>query len=86
MKTYPKLKELTYDQRCHLAYRLDKYTWCGLLSASRLCRLEVDSYNEMPVNVVLESFDMSKHKAKIHSTKVMNFKNKQKNEKTSHQN
>lgn len=72
-KTYPKLKDLSERQRGHLAWRLDHHTYCGMITASHIARLNHIDLNNRPVNEVLEEFDMTPHQAKIHANKIVNF-------------
>lgn len=70
MKTYPKISELNLSQKKHLAWRLDHKTHVGLLTACRIARGEL---GDLPINEVFEKAAMTKHSAKIHATKVVNF-------------
>lgn len=70
MITYPNISELSYKKRCHLAWRIDRKTGTGYITACRIARLEGD---DMPVNKVFEKCGMSPHQAKIHARKVINF-------------
>lgn len=72
MKQYPKVKELNRLQKGHLAWRLDHHTYCGFISAGRVSRGE-SGFGEKRINEVFENFEMTKHQAKIHATKVVNF-------------
>mgnify|MGYP001578594316 CR=1 FL=1 len=72
MSKYPKISELTQIQRNHLAWRLDHKTCCGYLTACHIAR--GDHKEDYELNKVFEMFDMTPHQAKIHATKVINFK------------
>lgn len=71
MKAYPLISELTYKQKCHLAWRLDNKTYVGYLTAGRIARGE---YGDIPINEVFLKADMTPHQAKIHAAKVVKFK------------
>lgn len=71
---YPTLESLSEEQRNHMAWRLDHNTGYGLLTISKICRLENMGVNYLPLNKVLEHFGMKKHQAKIHARKIINFK------------
>lgn len=70
-KVYPLLSELTDKQKGHLAWRLEKYTYVGYFSAIRVAKGEAGNDR---INEVFEKANMTKHRAKIHSNKVINFK------------
>lgn len=70
---YPRVKDLCENKRMHLAWRLDHKTYCGMITASRICRLETN-HKDMYLPDLFKLFDMTDHSAKIHSTKVCNFK------------
>lgn len=70
MSKYPLISELTYDQKCHMAWRADRYTGFGLIQISRLCRGEV---GDMRVNEAFEKLDMKPHQAKIHAAAVVKY-------------
>jgi hypothetical protein len=72
MPKYPKISELTNVQRVHLIWRLDHKTYCGLLTAAHIAK--GDHEEDYELNKVFEMFDMKPHQAKIHATKVINFK------------
>lgn len=66
-----KLSELTEVQRCHLAWRLDRKTTCGMLTAMRVARMD---HGDLDVAKVFEVYgDRSPRSAKIHATKVGKF-------------
>lgn len=73
-KVYPKLEDLNEVQRKHLAFRLDHYTFCGMLTACRIARLESSEMNNLRINQLFERFDMTPQQAKIHAKKVERFK------------
>lgn len=70
MKKYPLLSQLTYDQKCHLAWRADRHTGFGLIQISELCRGE---YGDMAVNEAFEKLDMTPHQAKLHAAAVIKY-------------
>lgn len=67
------LRDLSHEQRCHLAWRLESKTFCGYLNACRIARLETD-HKHRPVYEVFLWAGMTERAAKIHSTKVINFR------------
>lgn len=67
------LRDLNEVQRQHLAWRLDHKTYCGLLTACSIARLEHDKYNDMPLYQLFMDFDMTERAAKIHACKVISF-------------
>ena len=69
-KKYKLLSELNYDQKCHFAWRGDRYTGSGLISISKLAR---GGYGDMTVYEAFKQLDMNDHQAKKHATKVMNY-------------
>ncbi len=70
-KKYVKISELNDEQKEHLAWRLDHRTYVGMFSASAIAR---GNHGDMNLVEVFEKADMTNHQAKIHATKVMNFK------------
>ena len=74
-KQYPKISELSETLRAHMAWRLDHNTACGYLTACGICSLRYEAWKNMPINQIFEKAgDVSPHKAKILSTKVLKFK------------
>lgn len=69
-KEYPTLSNCSELQRSHLAWRIDRYTAVGLLTACAIARIE---RGDKPVNEILEECGMTPHQAKIHATKIINF-------------
>lgn len=67
------LSELPELNRQHLAWRLDSKTACGYLTACRIARLETQ-HKDMQVYEVFEWAGKTRHSAKIHAKKVVNFK------------
>lgn len=67
---YPKISELSDDQRSHLAWRLDNKTFVGMVTAAKIARGEHGDDNIVDVFI---KADMSERSAKIHARKVMNF-------------
>jgi hypothetical protein len=67
---YPLLSELSYDQKCNLAWRIDKYTGTGLLTAARIARAEC---GDMPINEALEMCEMTSRQAKLHATRTLQY-------------
>jgi len=67
------LKELSPIKRNHLAWRLDHKTYCGLLSACRIARLET-AHKELEVWKIFQAMGLTERSSKIHATKVINFK------------
>lgn len=73
MEAYKTLvKDLPNINACHLAWRLDNKTPCGLLHAARIARGEGD-WNEKTLLEVFTTYERSDHSAKIHSKKVVDF-------------
>jgi len=70
MKKYPLISELTHDQKCHMAWRADRYTGFGLIKISGLCRGE---YGDMAVNEAFEILDMKPRQAKWHASAVVKY-------------
>ena len=70
-----KISDLTYGQKCHLAWRLDHKTGCGLITASRIAKGELGN---LTLYEVFRKMGRSMRSAKIHATKVKNFKTNQK--------
>lgn len=70
MTKYPLISELTYNQKCHMAWRADQYTGFGLIQISRLCRGET---GDMPINEAFEKIGMKPHQAKCHAAAVVKY-------------
>jgi hypothetical protein len=68
-----KIKELNYAQRCHMAWRLEKYTACGYCTACHAARMD-GNWGEEDVAGVFEWSGASPRSAKIQETKIKNFK------------
>lgn len=68
--TYPLVSQLTKRQQGHLAWRLDRHTYCGYFSAIRVATCQ---FKDIPLNEIFEFFGMTTHQAKIHARKVVNF-------------
>lgn len=66
-----KISELNEDQKCHLAWRLDHKTACGLLTACRIARGEL---GDMDLVEVFKWTGKTDRSAKIHARKVIDFK------------
>lgn len=69
--TYKKISELTDTQKSHLAWRLERHTYIGMITACAIARGE---HGDLPVNEVFAKADMTPHQSKIHARKVMRFK------------
>lgn len=69
-KKYPLISALGYDQKCHMAWRMDRYTGFGLLQISRLCRGE---FGDMPIDEAFAKVGMRPHQAKWHSSIVVKY-------------
>lgn len=67
-----KLSELSYYQKCHLAWRLDNKTSCGMLTASSVAR--GDRGNKDLVDIFKEYGGLGDRSAKIHARKVINYR------------
>jgi hypothetical protein len=65
-----RISELTEDQKSHLAWRLDRHTYVGFITAARIARGEFG--DDEIVDVFLKA-DCTSHKAKILARKVINF-------------
>lgn len=72
-KKYPMLSELSDDQKGHLAWRLDRFTAYGYLTSLNCVR---GNWGDFPVDKIFSDAEMKPHQAKIHATKVVNFKRK----------
>jgi len=70
MQKYPLISELTFDQKCHMAWRADRHTGFGLIQISRICR---GYAGDIPVNKAFEMLDMTPHQAKLHATAVVKY-------------
>ena len=68
-----KITELSYVQRQHLAWRLDRKTVCGMLMACRIAKLGTD-FDDKEVYQVFIWAGKSERAAKIHARKVINYK------------
>lgn len=67
-----KLSELSDIQKQHLAWRLDNKTHCGLITA---CAVSRGDHGDLDlVDIFLQYGHMTKHSAKIHAKKVIDFK------------
>ncbi len=66
-----KISELSELQKSHLAFRLDKNTPCGMITAGRVIKGE---FGDLELVEVFQKFgERSPHSAKILARKVMNF-------------
>jgi hypothetical protein len=65
------ISELTYEQKCHLAWRLDNKTSCGLLTACALARGDFGDISI--VDAFIKYGSKSMNSAKIHAGKVINY-------------
>jgi hypothetical protein len=70
MSKYPLISEITFEQKCHMAWRADRYTGFGLIQISRLCRGEA---GDMLVNEAFQRLDMKPHQAKWHAAAVVKY-------------
>ena len=68
-----KVKELSFTQRCHLAWRLDHCTCIGYCTAGHIARMEGD-WGDKEVSEIFEWGGKNLRAAKIQQTKVKNFK------------
>ena len=68
------LNDLSELQRQHLAWRLDHKTYCGLITASAIARLQHKDCNDIPIYKLFMEFDMTEKAAKIHACKVINYR------------
>ncbi len=66
-----KVADLSYDNRCHLAWRLDNKTACGLITASRIARGE--ALQDKTLVEIFEWAGLTNRSAKIHARKVIDF-------------
>lgn len=66
-----KLSELTYTQRCHLAWRLDAKGFCGFCTACSIARGEK---GDLEIVDIFKFCGATEHSAKIHTRKVINFR------------
>jgi len=67
-----KIKDLNEEQRSHMAWRLDKHTCIGYLTACAIARMEGE-WADKTVEEVFEWGDATPHSAKIQATKCKNF-------------
>lgn len=72
-KKYATISQLNDAQKGHLIWRLDHKTWCGLITAGHIAR---GDHGDLSLVEIFKSMDLSDRQAKIHATKVMNFKSK----------
>lgn len=66
-----KLSELNDDQKGHLAWRLDHKTATGYITA---CCIARGQHGNLELVEIFERAGMTKHAAKIHAHKVINYK------------
>lgn len=69
MKVYKRLSELTYEQKCHLVWRLGTKTYCGLETA---CLIVGGNHSDVMIDEIFKEFGMTQRRAKIHANKVQN--------------
>lgn len=67
-----RVSDLTYVQRCHLAWRLDHRTACGFITAGMIARGEI--MHDRTLAEIFEWAGKSSHAAKIHARKVANYR------------
>jgi hypothetical protein len=65
-----KISELNEDQKGHLAYRLDHNTYCGFLTAARICNGE---FGDLELEEVFKQAGKSPRWAKYYAKKVIEF-------------
>jgi hypothetical protein len=65
-----KISELNEDQKGHLAYRLDHNTYCGFLTAGRICNGE---FGDLDLEEVFKQAGKSPRWAKYYAKKVIEF-------------
>lgn len=70
MKKYPLISEITHEQKCHMAWRGDRYTGFGVFEIARMCRGE---YGDMPIDEAFRKLDMSPHQSKVHAAAVCKY-------------
>jgi hypothetical protein len=63
MERFPKISELDDLQKAHMAFLLDSETYCGYLTATQICRGELEEYNNITIDKIFESFDLKPKKA-----------------------
>ncbi len=73
MKNEIRLSDLTEKQKGHVAWRLDHKSACGYLTACHIAR--GDEGNLRLIDIFENFGGMSKHAAKIHVRKVINYPN-----------
>ena len=67
------IADLNDNQRSHLAWRLDHKTYCGLITACKIARLETKHKDE-PIYKLFIEMGMTMRASKIHACKVINFR------------
>jgi hypothetical protein len=65
-----KISELSEEQKSHLAWRLEHYTFVGYVTAIRIVKGE---FGDSTLFEVFEKAGMNPQRAKIHSSRVCNF-------------
>ena len=66
-----KISELNQKQKEHLAWRLDHKTGLGYLT---VCSIARGDYGDLDIIDIFVNEGKSKRSAKIHQTKIFNFK------------
>ena len=66
-----KISELNDDQRGHLAYLLERNTYCGYGTS---CRIAKGEFGDMSLEDAFQKADKSPRWAKYYAKKVMEFK------------
>lgn len=65
-----KLSDITHEQACHLAWRLDHKTAMGMLTA---CAFARGDHGDLPIFEIFKIAGKSEQSAKIHARKVVNY-------------
>lgn len=66
------VRELSEGKRSHLAFRLDRDTWCGLITACYVGRCD-GPWGQRSLYEVFRMFGKSDHASKCLATRVVNF-------------
>ncbi len=70
---YKKISELSHDQKCHLAWRIDHKTAIGILTACRIARGQM---GDMTTKEVFDKCEIPEHKAAFNARRVEKYDEK----------
>ncbi|WP_343748183.1 hypothetical protein [Fluviicola sp.] len=69
---FPYLRELDDHQRGRMCFLLDKHTYCGLITAAKLCRGDYEADNNQRINKIFEDYNLTERKAKKLAFEIVN--------------